>query len=163
MFAASALAHPTLPQLAWYVGLGLPIAWIDLRSHRIPNRLSAALASGLVITSLLGNGAIATPARSALGLAGALLLIYLLIPGSIGAGDIKLAFSVGWFSYPSPLLLTMAIACATGLIFGLSQGAIGAIRGQTTLFGRPSIFGRPIPFAPFLLLAGLSTMWTPLH
>ena len=163
MFAAPALVHQTLPQLAWYVGLGLPIAWIDLRSHRIPNRLSAALASGLVITSLLSNGAIATPTRSALGLAGALLLIYLLIPGSMGAGDIKLAFSVGWFSYLSPLLLTMAIACSAGLLFGLGQGVVAAIRGQTTAFGRASLFGRAIPFAPFLLLAGLSTMWTPLH
>ena len=136
--------------LAIYLGFGLPIAWIDLRTHRIPNRLSAALALGLIFTSLLSNFSLTSlshPAESALLLSGALLLLYLAIPGSIGAGDIKLAFSVGWFSYRSPALITLAIAAILGLAYGLLVAARSGARS------------RYIPFAPFLLLAGLASFW----
>ena len=146
-----------LSQLAIYLGLGLPIAWIDLRTHRIPNRLSAALASGTVFTSLISNNSISSATRSGLSLAGALLAIFLLIPGSIGAGDIKLAFSVGWFASPTPIPLILAIASSTGLLFALSRWFISTVREK------PAKIGQAIPFAPFLLLGGLSSMWTSLH
>ena len=134
-------------RLALYLLLGLPIAWIDLRSHRIPNRLNAALTLGLIFTSLLGNISITKPARSSLLLASLLLLLYLAIPGSIGAGDIKLALSVGWFSYPISPLLTLTLASCSGLLYGLFLWIATGKRPPS------------IPFAPFLILAGLFTIW----
>ena len=138
-------------QLGLLLLLGLPIARIDLREHRIPNRLSAALATSLVFTSLLanllGNGAIKAPAWAGVEFAALLLLCRLLVPGSVGAGDIKLAFSIGWVSYQFPLTVTLGIACLGGLLFWIARGRF-----------HPA----GIPFAPFLLLAGALSLSTSL-
>ncbi len=122
-----------------FLGLGLPIAWIDLRSHRIPNRLNAALLAGLIGASILSSQPLMAPALVALELTGLLALLRLLSRGGIGMGDLKLAPSIGWISFRAPLTVTLATAGISALLLGRLCG----LRGGRT------------PFAPFLVFAGV--------
>ncbi len=75
---------------AWLVLLSL----YDIRERRLPNWLTmpGALAI-LAVAAVAGRG---VPALSgAIGLAGLYLVIHLVSPASMGAGDVKLAAGVG--------------------------------------------------------------------
>ncbi len=121
------------------MALGLPIAWIDLRTHRIPNRLSATLLAGLVTSSWLTRQPLTAPAMIAIELTGVLALLRLISKGGVGMGDIKLAPSIGWVAFRAPISATLLVA-------GLSALALGRVAG---------LRGGRAPFAPFLVLAGL--------
>src|SRR5438093_8909889 len=81
------------PVLVLTIGLGIAVA-TDMRTRRIPNWLTAGMASaGFGIAAAGGQ---VTPLHAALGLAGGLLLM---LPGHLigatGAGDVKLMAAVG--------------------------------------------------------------------
>lgn len=87
--------------LAAYAALGGALAWVDARTHRLPNRLVAALAlttlSALLAGCLLagqpdraGRAALAGLATGALFLA-----LHLAAPSGLGFGDVKLAPILG--------------------------------------------------------------------
>ena len=129
------------------MSIALPIAWIDLRSHRIPNGLNATCLAGVPITSHLLHLPLLAPALSALELTGLLALLRLLSRGGVGMGDLKFAPSIGWMSFRAPVGLTLALA-------GLSALALGRLAG---------LRGGRAPFAPFLVFAGVIAYlgWTP--
>jgi leader peptidase (prepilin peptidase)/N-methyltransferase len=94
--------------------LGVALSGIDIAVHRLPDRLT--LPAYPVLTVLLGvaavtghhEGALARAALAGLALAAAYLLLALLRPGQLGAGDIKLAglagLALGWVGWPAVIL-----------------------------------------------------------
>jgi prepilin peptidase CpaA len=108
------------------------VALIDIRTHRIPNALSASAAVlGLILqTSLNGApGLLSAMAGAAIGL-GLFLPFYLL--RAFGGGDVKAMATVGIFLgaqlTPLAVALTLIAGAIIGVIFLLfSSGAISAL------------------------------------
>jgi leader peptidase (prepilin peptidase)/N-methyltransferase len=76
--------------LSWMATLSV----VDIRQRRLPNRLTlpGALVI-LVVATACGRGVPALIGAAAL--AGAYLIVHLLAPGAMGAGDVKLALGLG--------------------------------------------------------------------
>lgn len=126
----------TLARLA-VVGCALgATAAVDLREHRIPNRI--VLPASLVCATLAGP---ATLARGlpALAVVALLLVLALLQPTALGMGDVKQALLIA---------LALGAAAATALLLGL---ALAGLAGLVLLLrhGR-SALARALPLAPFL-------------
>jgi prepilin peptidase CpaA len=120
------------------IGWAAAIAAADLRSRRIPN-------AALLAVLLLVLGSFALRSTGPLGVAGPASLIGALIPllllpshaaGWLGAGDIKLASTMGLVLGPVPLMLALLMAAA--LLGAASLPRIAARRHA------------PIPAAPML-------------
>jgi leader peptidase (prepilin peptidase) / N-methyltransferase len=134
----------------WLVICGLPMAVIDIRTRRLPNVLTGAAFTGVIL--LLAVGAIATGHWPALARAGAgaaavaafFALLALIRPGSAGLGDAKLGLSTGalaaWFGW-GVLLVSVFAAFALAAVSGLGLIASGRLR----------LRGGSLPFGPFLL------------
>jgi leader peptidase (prepilin peptidase) / N-methyltransferase len=111
----------TLARLAVCGAALAAAALIDLREHRIPNRivLPAAAACALLGLDTLRHS------LSALALVGLLLVLALVQPAALGMGDVKGAFLVaialGAAATPA-LLLGLALAALTGIALTLSEG-----------------------------------------
>lgn len=143
-------------------------SWTDLRSMRIPNRLTAGFAAGGLVFHAIGSGW-----RSGLldslagGLAGALPFLLLYRFGGIGAGDVKWFAAYGtWAGAESALRLTVGsvlIAGAMSMLF-LSLRLPGIRRLGVKLpwpWGKhPSSPGRGAAF-PFMLavIPGYAWLW----
>ena len=103
--------------LAWLAVLSL----YDIRERRLPNWLTMPGAVVvLAVAAVAGRGAPAS--LGAIGLAGVYLIVHLISPASMGAGDVKLAAGVGgltgafgfdvWaLAAVAAPLLTAALAC----------------------------------------------------
>jgi len=127
-------------------------ALFDLRTRRLPDGWSLALATaGLLLAVLRGSG-LALPAgpgpAAALGSAaaagGALALLRALHVRlrrreGLGAGDVKFAAALATWMTPTQLPVALLVAAAGGLLHAL---AAGALRDPA----------RPIPFGPHLAL-----------
>jgi prepilin peptidase CpaA len=102
---------------------GLPAAWIDFRTHRIPNPLvAAALVGGcLVQFALHGSGAFGpVVGGTAVGLLG---LLPLHLTGALGAGDVKLMAAFGALLGPSATVMALAFTLIAGA--ALAVAALG--------------------------------------
>jgi leader peptidase (prepilin peptidase)/N-methyltransferase len=76
--------------IAWLVVLSV----VDLREHRLPNALT--LPGAAVILTIAAVGGRGLPAAAgAAALAGAYLVVHLVAPAAMGAGDVKLALGLG--------------------------------------------------------------------
>jgi leader peptidase (prepilin peptidase)/N-methyltransferase len=76
--------------LSWMAALSV----VDIRQRRLPNRLT--LPGALMILVVATAGGRGVPAViGAAALAGAYLVVHLLAPGAMGAGDVKLALGLG--------------------------------------------------------------------
>jgi leader peptidase (prepilin peptidase) / N-methyltransferase len=136
-----------LHALAWVplIGIGAPLAWIDIREHRLPNRLVAALAVTAVLT--LGVVALIEHTVADFGrslTAGAVLAVCFLglamvKPAAMGMGDVKLSFVIGaylgWLGWSWVWWGTVGAFVAAAVV--------GIVRG----LGR----NQPIALGPFLL------------
>ncbi|MGY5048555.1 prepilin peptidase [Streptomyces sp. 900105755] len=150
--AALALATGTRPELAVWLLLapvGVLLAVVDFRVQRLPDPLALPLAPAAL--ALLGVAALLpehagdwlTSLYAALALAGAYFVLFLVNPGGMGFGDVKLALGtgavLGWYGWPTVLLGTFA-----GFLLGaLYGGALVAVRRA----GRKTA----IAFGPFLI------------
>jgi leader peptidase (prepilin peptidase)/N-methyltransferase len=149
--AASVATGDPAPVAARLVVLGAAlgaIASYDINDHRIPNRivLPACLACAAL---LVAHGTTLGPLIPGFLLVAGLLTMSLLVPRSLGMGDVKLAlllgFAVGW---------TVPVA--------LFAGMFAALVPSVVLFARHGAKARKmaIPFAPFLALGGvLALFW----
>ena len=129
---------------ALYAAILLAIAWIDLRTRRIPNVIvGPAILLALAAMhwtigigpALLGGVLAPLPLLVARKVAGA---------GKMGMGDVKLALFVG-------LILGHELALAglfIGLLLALAAGAIAVMRGTHTWQSK-------LPFGPFLTAGAL--------
>ena len=126
--------------LAWTVALSV----IDLRQRRLPNVLT--LSGAAVITAgaaVAGRGAPALLGGLALG--GLYLIVHLLAPSGMGAGDVKLALGVG--------ALTGALGVGAWTLAALGAPLLTALAGvAAVLRGR----GAALPHGPAMCVASLA-------
>lgn len=108
----------TVAAFAAFAVIGAVLAIIDIRTHRLPNRLVAlGGATGLVLlvaAALTGSrmDALIRALLAALVLSAAYLLLRTVSAGGVGGGDVKLAavigLHLGWLGWGSVLVGTLA-------------------------------------------------------
>jgi leader peptidase (prepilin peptidase)/N-methyltransferase len=150
--AALAVATGPRPELGVWLLLapfGVLLAVVDLRVQRLPDPLTLPLAAAAL--ALLGLAALLpghaghwrTALYGALALGAGYFVLFLVHPGGMGFGDVKLALGMGavlgWYGWAAVLLGTFA-GFLSGALYG---GALVVARRA----GRRSA----IPFGPFLL------------
>ncbi|MEU8759770.1 A24 family peptidase [Streptomyces sp. NPDC048659] len=150
--AALAAAGGPRPEVAvWLLAapVGILLAWVDARVHRLPDPLTLSLAAAL--PPLLGAAALLPYAAGswrhallgALVLGGGYLLLHLTHPAGLGFGDVKLAVplgaALGWYGW--------------GVLFaGAFAGfLLGSLYGLGLVLARRAGRGSAIPFGPFML------------
>jgi leader peptidase (prepilin peptidase)/N-methyltransferase len=154
--ASRATSAWELAALALLVLIGVPLAFIDVAVHRLPDPLTAAAFAGtlalLAAAALAGHqpGQLARAAIGAAALACFYLVLCLIRPGEMGLGDAKLAASIGlllgWTSWQALL---------TGTFAGFALAAIyGGVRLATHRATRTS----QLPLGPFILLGTLAAL-----
>jgi prepilin peptidase CpaA len=109
--------------LAVVAGASVAAALIDLRTGRIPNPLTAALA-----VAGLGLAALGLTSQSIAGaLAGAAVGFALLLPGYIlggtGAGDVKLLAALGIWLGPAGALMAFFYSAIAGGVLAVAHAA----------------------------------------
>ncbi len=133
--------------LAWML---VALAFIDLDTQLLPDDLTLPLLWAGLLVNL--NGVFASLPDAVIGAAAGYLSLwsvywlFRLITGreGIGYGDFKLLAALGaWLGW---LMLPMIV---------LVSSVLGAIVGMTLIALRRQQRGNPIPFGPFLALAGL--------
>ncbi|MEU5398601.1 A24 family peptidase [Streptomyces sp. NPDC005963] len=159
--AALAVATGGRPELAVWLVLtpfATLLAVVDARVHRLPDHLTLPLAAAAV--ALLGLAAVLPSAGGSwhtallggLTLGAFYCLLFVIHPGGMGFGDVKLALSLGavlgWYGWG--VLITGAFA---GFLFGSLYGfgliALGRAHRKSA-----------IPFGPFMILGALSgVLW----
>ncbi|MFJ9664088.1 prepilin peptidase [Streptomyces sp. NPDC101219] len=155
--AVLAAATGTRPELAVWLLLA-PVAVllgvVDFRVQRLPDPLTLPFAGAAL--ALLGAAALlpehagrwTTAVLGSLALGAGYLLLFLLNPGGMGFGDVKLALGagavLGWYGWPTVLLGTLA-----GFLFG-------ALYGGALVLARRAGRGTAIPFGPFLITGALT-------
>jgi leader peptidase (prepilin peptidase) / N-methyltransferase len=146
--------RPELPAFCYLGVVGVALAFIDAELKRLPDSLT--LPSYLVAAALLGMAAAFTDhggTRFTHALAGmvALGLLYglqwIVVPGQIGLGDVKLSgvlgLYLGWLGLRAWLV-------------GLCAGFIlGALYSVALLVTRRASLKSEIPFGPFMLAGTL--------
>lgn len=135
--------------LALVVGFGIPLAVIDLREHRLPNRLTLAMfvaLAGLLVADAgitsdwqrLGAAALGSLAMTAL------YLLLALVPNGMGMGDVKLAASIGllcaWWSW-SAWAFALFAAFAVGGVMAIIQLVRRRDRRAHLAFGPAMLVG----------------------
>ncbi|WP_307787985.1 prepilin peptidase [Streptomyces actinomycinicus] len=155
--AALAAATGTRPELAAWLLLapvGVLLAAVDFRVQRLPDPLTLPLAAGAL--TLLGLAALlpehaghwTTALYAALALGAGYYLLYLINPGGMGFGDVKLAVGagavLGWYGWSTVLLGTFA-----GFL-------LGALYGGALVLTRRADRKTAVPFGPFLLAGTLT-------
>ena len=138
----------------WLAAAGLALALIDFDTKRLPDALTKptwlVAAATLTLAAAVG-GRWDDLLRAAIGAAalGAFyFLLWLVYPGGMGFGDVKLAPSLGaflgWVSFGA-----LAVGAFLGFLYGgiVGIGLIALGRG-----GRKS----KVPFGPFMLLGALT-------
>lgn len=146
-----------LPALCFLVLLGVPLTVIDIRQHRLPDRLTlpaypAALALlGIAVIYMQNAQRLLTHAL--LGLAAALvfyLLLAVIYPAGIGFGDVKLAgvlgLYLGWFGARA-FLAGLAGGFVLAAVFGIALIAAGRATRKTQ-----------VPFGPFMLAGAVGAI-----
>jgi leader peptidase (prepilin peptidase)/N-methyltransferase len=152
--AARASSGWELAALAWLVLLAVPLAFIDNAVRRLPNPLTAAAFTGtlalLTVAALTGHqpGDLGRAAIGAAVLGGFYLLLWLIRPGGLGLGDVKLAVSIGlvlaWDSW-------QALIAGTFLAFLLASAY-----GIALLVTHRASRGSQLPLGPFMLVGALA-------
>jgi len=138
----------------YLLAVATPLTFIDLREHRLPNRLvlpvfPIALLAQIVAATIESDW---VPLASAVGLALATFLVGLLANyfDWLGMGDVKLASGIALvLGFFAPLLPVVSI----GLAFVLAFLAIcfQLVRGSVKI-------GSSIPLGPYLLLSCVGSL-----
>ncbi len=140
-----------LPAFLLVATLGVAMAYVDVRIHRLPDRLTATSFGGGVVL-LTGAAAITGDwgdlGRALLG-AAATTAFYLALavarPADLGLGDVKLAATVGlllgWVGWSTVVSGTL-LAFVLGGVAGLGLIAAGRAGRRTAIpFGPPMLAG----------------------
>ncbi|MBR8654615.1 prepilin peptidase [Achromobacter sp. Marseille-Q0513] len=156
LFAACAWRFGPTPIALCGMGLSaalVALAWIDLESTLLPDAITLPLAwAGLLVN--LGDGFTPLP-LAVLGAVAGYGFLWLIFHAfryftgreGMGYGDFKLLAALGaWFGVGALPMLLLAASLA-GVLVG----------GTMTLAGRASR-GQPLPFGPYLALAGVAVL-----
>lgn len=150
--AAAAVWPPSLIAAgALLAVLGVPAAAVDAVEHRVPDRLTAALAIGMAIMLVMASLIAGSPRSLTMAFVGAVvwggvLLLSFLLTGDPGPGDVKLAPSLGmllgWLGWKWLL---------TGIVGSYLLAAL--LAGLGLLAKRGSLREGRMPLAPPMLAA----------
>lgn len=142
-------AFPVIAAYAWFALSSVVLTRIDLRTHRLPDRIvlpGYAVAIGcFVLAALLGN-AWSRLLIASVGMAG-MFLFYLALRmisrSGMGGGDVKLAGLIG---------LHLGWLGVTPLVVGaIAAFALGGGYATVLLLRRRATRATRIPFGPFML------------
>jgi leader peptidase (prepilin peptidase) / N-methyltransferase len=152
----AARIHPAfvLAAACWLAACLIPLAFIDAATRRLPDLLTAPAYAGtagfLLLAAAVGGGHWPTLGRALLGglaYLGFCLLLFLISPAGMGAGDVKLAASLGtalaWFSWA-----TLLVGAFAGFLLGALYSIALLVTGRAT---RKST----VPFGPFMIAGTL--------
>ncbi len=140
-----------VPYLALSLGLAAAVV-IDVRTRRIPNWLTGAIAAGGF--GLAFGGGHVTPLSAALGLT---LGLVLMLPGHLlgatGAGDVKLMAAVGAFLGPALVFRAFLYSALAGgvlaIVVALHRGLLAStLQGTRQLVTAPAGAAEAIASAP---------------
>jgi leader peptidase (prepilin peptidase)/N-methyltransferase len=130
-------------RLLAFVLLLVPLFFIDLKHHRLPNILTLpGIGLGLLLSASLGQ--IKSSILGALTGGGLLFIASIATRGGLGMGDAKLQAMVGAFLGLKAMLISLAI----GVILG---GIVAFILLALQVRGRKDM----IPYGPFLITGAL--------
>jgi leader peptidase (prepilin peptidase)/N-methyltransferase len=128
------------------VTVALVLVWLavlscyDVRQRRLPNRLTLP-GAGVILLAAVGTGRGSPALAGAAALTGVYLLVHLVMPAAMGAGDVKLAIGLGGlancFGFEVWFLAALAAPLLTALL-----GAVAMVRGV-----------RAVPHGPSMCLA----------
>lgn len=157
--AVVAAGRPLIESIAfaWWVVCVVPLFFVDVAVHRLPDRLGYAAAGGTfallgIAAVVLGDSAAWWRAASAGLGAGLLFALTTVLLGQrgFGLGDAKLALSavalLGWLGWPA-VVLGLVLTFAGSALFGLVLLATRRIEWRGHL-----------PFGPFLILGTLGAL-----
>lgn len=132
-----------LVRLLVFVLLLVPLFFIDLKHHRLPNILTLpGIGLGLLLSA--GLGQIKSAIIGALTGGGLLFIVAIVTRGGLGMGDAKLQAMVGAFLGLRAMLVSLTI----GVILG---GIVGLLLLAFRVKGRKDM----IPYGPFLITGAL--------
>ena len=140
LFAGIAFAEGSgelaLVRLAVFGAAVGTVVLVDLREHRIPNRVVLPAAA---VCALLAGPATLRESVPALALVGGLLVLAFLQPAALGMGDVKeallIAVALGTLATPA-LLVGLTLAAVAGVLLTVRRGR--------------AALGVALPLAPFL-------------
>lgn len=150
---------PVLLALAWF---GLAAGVVDLRHRRLPDALTLpAVPVALLLVLPLGAAAAARAGPGALVAVAVHAAVHLAAPGSLGAGDVKLAASLGAVlaaaSWAAPVLAAVLASVLTAILVVARATTWAAVpAGQAAIAAGPGRRRRwpgPVPHGPSMLLA----------
>ena len=123
--------------------VGLVLVWLaalscyDLRQRRLPNALTLPGAAVILLAgAVAGRGLPALAGAAAL--TGVYLLVHLMAPAALGAGDVKLAIGLGGLAGCFGVEVWFLAALAAPLLTALC-GVVGMLRGVRTVPHGPSM------------------------
>lgn len=137
-------------------GLGVAMAYVDLKEHRLPDRLTLPAlgigAVGLAIAALItgewddyGRAWLASVAVCAF-----YFVLLLIRPADLGLGDVKLAAVIGlllgWVSWSTVV---------SGVFFGF---LCGGLVGAALMLARRANRRTALPFGPAMLIGALAAL-----
>ncbi|NBO46446.1 MAG: hypothetical protein EBU85_05465 [Actinobacteria bacterium] len=146
----------TCASLVWCVAIGLRLAIIDIRTHRLPNRLVAQLGLGLwtivLVWATLGHLGIESQDRPDFVAVGFTVVVAALLAGwslvapmSIGMGDAKLVLAL------APVFALADVSRELAALWLVSAAAAITVVLRRAIRRVP--IGVPLAYGPFLLLA----------
>lgn len=146
----------TCASLVWCVALGLRLAIIDIRTHRLPNRLVAQLGLGLwamlFVWASMGHLGVETQDRPDFVAVGFSVVVAALIAGwslaapmSVGMGDAKLILAL------APVFALAGVSRELAALWLVSAAAAITVLLRRAIRRVP--IGVPLAYGPFLLLA----------
>ncbi len=137
-----------LAAAAWLVLCGVPLAFIDLAVHRLPDVLTGPAYAGVIALLALAAwtggswGDLVRAAAGGIALTAAYLAMAFISPGGVGLGDAKAAAATGtmlaWFGWGPLLTGTFA-----GLVLAAASGLVLLLRGAGLRY--------QLAFGPFML------------
>lgn len=149
-------ADPDLYAYCWLAVVGVLLAAIDWKSRQLPTQLLGP--AGIILAALFGVAAIVSRdayplIRSAAGMLTLLTFygtLYVLRPGQLGGGDLRLGgllgLALGWAGWPAIL---------AGTLFGWLAAAI-ALGGLRLV--RQDEHHRDVPLGPFLIIGAFASV-----
>jgi len=141
--------------VAVLLGCGAPLAWIDARTRRLPDRLTRPLAAALIPSCLIAGMSAGEPGRALRSLLGALgagllfLALHALSPGSLGFGDVKLVPSLG--------AITALVSWGNLLLAGVAAALIGGAHAAVVMALRREARAH-IAFGPALVVGAVAAL-----
>jgi leader peptidase (prepilin peptidase)/N-methyltransferase len=146
-WASGRLPVELLPLLLGVGWFGVAAGAVDLVCRRLPDALTLpALPAALLVTAPLGAAAAGRAVLGATVLFGAHLVVRVLAPAALGAGDVKLAAVLG-----AVLGAVSWPALVVGVV--LAGGTTAVVAAVGLLSGRMGI-GAAVPHGPAMLAAG---------